>query len=277
MFVSLKSAPMASWKTAIILVSRQSLFSAPCVCVCVYSSSYTCACMCAHDQLWVHCACVRVCECESVIVTWLIHHGQSPFDYKRRGPVINRWIQLPGRSCDTRSQSICTGTPPLAPLPCSSVPPYRPHPYTHTHTCTKYPPLSPHFLPNVTFCPCLASNNTHLTLSFSSSSALPPLYSSDFCFILAQTLPLGSPSPPSPVPPYILSLPLCTPHLCTLSSCSHNLSFSNHSVQPTAWNSPKHYCFDLITFCFTVFPLSYKLWPLHFLFYIYTRPTNPFP
>lgn len=157
---------------------------------------------------------MRVCECESVIVTWLIHHGQSPFDYKRRGPVINRWIQLPGRSCDTRSQSICTGTPPLAPLPCSSVPPYRPHPYTHTHTCTKYPPPAFPSLPaqlSVTFCPCLAFNNTHLTLSFSSSSALPPLYSSDFCFILAQTLPLGSPSPPSPVPriscPYHFALP----------------------------------------------------------------------
>lgn len=64
---------------------------------------------------------------------------------------------------------------------------------------------------SVTFCPCLASNNTHLTLSFSSSSALPPLYCSDFCFILAQTLPLGSPSPPSPVPriscPYHFALP----------------------------------------------------------------------
>lgn len=30
MFVSLKSAPVASWKTAIILVSRQRLFSVPC-------------------------------------------------------------------------------------------------------------------------------------------------------------------------------------------------------------------------------------------------------
>lgn len=43
------------------------------VCERVYSSSYMRACMCAHDRLRARCACMY--ECESVIVTWLIHHG----------------------------------------------------------------------------------------------------------------------------------------------------------------------------------------------------------
>jgi len=79
---------------------------------CASVHPHACVNMCVHTFNSEGSVCAQACECESVIVTWLIHHDQSPFDYKRRGPVINRWIQLPGPSCDTRSQSICTDTPP---------------------------------------------------------------------------------------------------------------------------------------------------------------------
>lgn len=132
MFVSLKSAPMASWKTAIILLSGQSLFSVPCLRV--HIPPHTCVHACVHmiDSERTARACVCARACESVIVTWLIHHGQSPFDYKWRGPVINRWIQLPGRSCDTRSQSICTGT---LPQPHCPAPAYPHTAHTLIYTC----------------------------------------------------------------------------------------------------------------------------------------------
>lgn len=46
MFVSLKPAPVASWKTAIILVSCQRLLSVPCVCVSIHP--HTCVNACVH-------------------------------------------------------------------------------------------------------------------------------------------------------------------------------------------------------------------------------------
>lgn len=178
MFVSLKSAPVASWKTAIILASRQRLFGVPCACVRAYSPSYMCERMCAHDELSVQCVRARACECESVIVTWLIHHGQSPFDYKRRGPVINRRIQLPGPSCDTRSQSICTDTPPSphcrAPAyPHTACTPI--HPPTHA---PKYPLPSPHVLSGTPLPSALLSPPPTHALPFPRQPFLPctPLF-----------------------------------------------------------------------------------------------------
>lgn len=131
----------------------------------------------------------RAWECESVIVTWLIHHGQSLFDYKRRGRVINRWIQLPGPNCDARSQSICTDTPPLTPLPC--VPLYRLHPYTHTQVPPAFISLPPQH--SIAFCPFPASTNTHHTISFPSSPVFPvpypyPLLHSPSPFLLIPTV-----------------------------------------------------------------------------------------
>lgn len=87
---------------------------------------------------------IHVCMCvhKSKIVTWLIHHGRSLFDYKRRGPMINCWLQLPGRSFDTRSQSICTATHPyrqrLAPV------------YPYSSETLMHPPVhAPNTLPTL--------------------------------------------------------------------------------------------------------------------------------
>lgn len=78
--------------------------------------------------------------------------------------MINCWLQLPGRSFDTWSQSICTATHPY----CESLAPvylYNSQTLTPSNTCTKYPsypvPIS------------------HLTLcSFFTSTALHHLHSS---------------------------------------------------------------------------------------------------
>lgn len=197
-----------------------------------------------------------VCVHESEIMTRLIHHGQSPFDYKRRGLVINCWIQLPGQSFDTRSQSICTATPPY-PQGFAPVYPYK------SHTLIHPPTHAPNALScTLTSCPAPIS---HLSLCSSfTSTALHPLYSSDFCFILTPAH-LILPSPAAW--PYILFLHLCTP-LCPASSCSHNLSFSSLSVQPGASESPKHYCFDLIAFKLCHLPHSCKLQCLICLLYL---------
>lgn len=189
-------------------------------------------------------------------MTWLIHHGHSPFDYKRRGLVINCWIQLPGRSFDTRSQSICTATPPY-PQGFAPVYPYNSHTLIHPPTRA----------PNTLSCtlasyPAPSSQLPSHALPFT----LPSL--SQLCIPYTPlTSALSQPQPTSPAArPYILFLHLCTP-LCPVSSCSDNLSFL------CIPELQSHQRFTVLTLSPLSFATSYTppSYTASFVFFIYSR------